>query len=65
MSCKKHVENRGMSQGQAVITDGFKLPAKYIIHTPGPIWQGGSNKEAATAKSILRELLEISTKPSM
>ena len=36
----------GCPVGQAVITDGFKLPAKYIIHTPGPIWQGGTKKEA-------------------
>ena len=47
--------------GQAVITDGFKLPAKYIIHTPGPIWQGGSKKGSSTAQSSLRELLDIST----
>ena len=40
-ACKKIGE---CPTGQAVITDGFKLPAKYIIHTPGPIWQGGSKK---------------------
>ena len=43
-ACKKIGE---CPTGQAVITDGFKLPAKYIIHTPGPIWQGGLNKEEA------------------
>lgn len=32
--------------GEAVITDSFKLPAKYIIHTPGPIWNGGTQNEA-------------------
>ena len=28
--------------GQAVVTDGFDLPARYIIHTVGPVWQGGT-----------------------
>lgn len=32
--------------GEAVITDGFALPAKYIIHTPGPVWHGGTDGEA-------------------
>lgn len=31
--------------GNAVITDGFKLPAKFIIHTVGPVWGGGDNNE--------------------
>ena len=31
--------------GSAVITPGFRLPAKYVIHAVGPIWQGGSNQE--------------------
>ena len=32
--------------GQAVITDGFDLPARYIIHTVGPVWQGGTTGSA-------------------
>jgi len=40
--------------GEAVITDGFKLDAKFIIHTPGPIWQGGSNQEATLLKAAYR-----------
>ena len=32
--------------GKAVMTDGFDLPAKFVIHTVGPIWQGGNHNEA-------------------
>ena len=31
--------------GQAVITPGFGLPARYVIHTPGPVWHGGQSGE--------------------
>lgn len=36
----------GCATGEAKITRGYRLPAKYVIHTPGPIWQGGSHHEA-------------------
>lgn len=45
--------------GEAVLTDGFNLEAKYIIHTPGPIWQGGSNQEAARLKASYYNSLEL------
>lgn len=52
----------GCKTGEAVITDGFKLDAQYIIHTAGPIWQGGSNKESALLKASYHHSLELAKK---
>ena len=41
----------GCPVGEAVATEGFQLPVKYIIHTAGPVWQGGSQGEAELLKS--------------
>ncbi len=41
----------GCKTGDAVITEGFALPAKYIIHTVGPIWQGGLFDEEQLLRS--------------
>src|SRR6476661_3192065 len=37
--------------GNAVITPGFRLRARYVIHTVGPVWRGGTNDEEATLRS--------------
>ncbi|WP_251551156.1 macro domain-containing protein [Neobacillus muris] len=49
----------GCQVGEAVITNGFQLEAKYIIHTPGPIWKGGENQEADLLKASYRNSLEL------
>lgn len=45
--------------GQAVVTPGFRLPAKHIIHTVGPIWQGGNHNEEALLRSCYQQSLKL------
>ena len=46
------------SAGEAVITPGFNLPAKYVIHTVGPIWRGGDCNEGRLLADCYRNSLE-------
>jgi O-acetyl-ADP-ribose deacetylase (regulator of RNase III) len=45
--------------GEAVITGGFRLPAKYIIHTVGPLWRGGNSGEEELLRSCYRKSLVL------
>ncbi|MHB0855949.1 MAG: O-acetyl-ADP-ribose deacetylase [Anaerolineae bacterium] len=45
--------------GQAVITPGFDLPARWVIHTVGPIWQGGRANEDELLAACYRHALEL------
>jgi len=48
--------------GEAVITQGFNLPAKYIIHTAGPVYRGGNQGEEALLRSCYINSLELAVK---
>lgn len=49
----------GCATGQAKITKGYRLPAKYVIHTPGPVWHGGSRGEPELLASCYRSCLTL------
>ena len=49
----------GCKTGQAKITKGYRLPAKFVIHTVGPIWRGGDHGEAAQLASCYRSCLTL------
>jgi O-acetyl-ADP-ribose deacetylase (regulator of RNase III) len=51
----------GCPTGQAVITTGGNLRAKYVIHTVGPVYQGGNKGEAALLKSAHLESLKLAS----
>ncbi len=52
----------GCETGAAKITKGYKLPAKHVIHTPGPVWQNGTKGERALLASCYRSCLELAVK---
>jgi O-acetyl-ADP-ribose deacetylase (regulator of RNase III) len=52
----------GLPAGKAVATTGGRLPARYVIHTVGPIWEGGGNNEPETLFSCYRESLDEARK---
>ena len=56
LACRKF---NGCPTGEARITSGFNLPARYIIHTPGPIWHGGDGDERQLLANSYRNSLRL------
>lgn len=52
----------GCPTGEARITKGYRLPARYVIHTVGPVWRGGGRREEELLASCHRESLTLATK---
>ena len=45
--------------GEAKITRGYRLPARFVIHTVGPVWRGGKHDEARTLANCYRNSLQL------
>jgi O-acetyl-ADP-ribose deacetylase (regulator of RNase III) len=55
----------GCSTGQAKITKGYNLPARHVIHTVGPVWQGGQHREDELLASCYRSSLALASRHSL
>ena len=53
----------GCPTGEARITQGYRLPARWVIHTVGPVWRGGARGEAALLASAYRSSLALAAQP--
>jgi len=52
----------GCETGQAKITEGFRLPAKHVIHTVGPVWQGGTSHEPELLRACYLNSLQLAAR---
>src|SRR6186713_2667821 len=53
----------GCATGEAKITRGYRLPARWVIHTVGPIWRGGGNGESRLLANCYRNSLTLAARP--
>jgi O-acetyl-ADP-ribose deacetylase len=54
--CRRHA---GCPTGSAVLTKGYRLPARFVIHTVGPIWRGGAANEAALLERAYESVFRL------
>jgi O-acetyl-ADP-ribose deacetylase (regulator of RNase III) len=54
--CRKHPR---LPTGEAIMTRGYRLPARFVIHTAGPIWQGGTGGEAVLLRSAYTNVFRV------
>jgi O-acetyl-ADP-ribose deacetylase len=56
---------RGCPTGEARITSGYRLPARWIIHTVGPVWKGGTRNEAALLAACYESSLRLAAEKNL
>ncbi|PWA08421.1 O-acetyl-ADP-ribose deacetylase [Pueribacillus theae] len=56
---KNVLQGKELPTGEAVITKGYRLPAKYVIHTVGPVWKGNTNNEEKLLSNCYNNSLQL------
>lgn len=59
---KEQLKGEFLPTGEAVITKGYRLPTKYVIHTVGPVWQDNTQGEETLLANCFRNSLELAKK---
>lgn len=58
-------QHKGCAPGDAKLSPGFKLPAKFVISTVGPVWQGGTHGEAHILSNCYKNSLQLATQQKL
>ncbi|WP_034669584.1 O-acetyl-ADP-ribose deacetylase [Bacillus methanolicus] len=62
---KEVLNGKELPTGEAVITDGFQLPAKYVIHTVGPVWRGNLEREGELLSNCYQNSLNLAAEKKL
>ena len=60
-SCSRNAAAAWLRDGEAKLTRGYRLPARFVIHTVGPVWHGGERGEPALLTSCYRRAMEVAS----